>query len=54
MTTPEELREKAALYRQMVHAFTRALFVEALNELADEYEATAVEMEQEEGGPVPL
>jgi hypothetical protein len=43
--TPAELREKAARYREMVALAIDQLVIDALNVLADEYEALANKLE---------
>jgi hypothetical protein len=48
MTTPEELREKAERYRRMTFGIVDRRIVDALDELAAEYEKRAEEMEQRE------
>jgi hypothetical protein len=43
--TPDELREKAARYRQMAANLADRNAINALHELADEYEALAARLE---------
>ena len=48
MTKAEELRQKAVHFRQLACSFTDGRTIDALNELAAEYEATAARLEKEE------
>ena len=47
--TPDELREKAARYREMATNLADRKAIDALHQLAEEYEALAAKMEVEGG-----
>jgi hypothetical protein len=47
---PEELRERAYQYRKMAARNTDARAVKALNDLADEYEARAAQVQTRSEG----
>ena len=48
MTTPTNLREKAARYRKLAMLITNPAIVDAINELADEYDKKSAEIEQKD------
>ena len=53
MTSASELRRAAEKYRLMARQFADPKMVEALTELAAEYEATAKRLEEEDGSRAP-
>lgn len=50
MDTPDELRERAARYRSMLAHVSDPRLTNALNSLADEYEALANRLEEDDLG----
>jgi hypothetical protein len=48
--SPAELRNTAARYREMAKHFSDLRTVDALKELADRYDAMAVDVEGQEAG----
>jgi hypothetical protein len=51
MEDPEELRDKAERYRRMALQFNDPRTINALNELAREYDAVAARLEQQDKPP---
>ena len=47
---PDELRERACRYRKIADGITDARAVKALNDLADEYEARAAQVQTRSEG----